>query len=138
MDALMPIRIPPDDSQSRQARRIRAVRRGAVLREIEQRSVDPNLSAASVAALLGITPRYVHLLLKETGRTFSRHVQDKRLERALMLLGDPQWQGRKIADVAGESGFSDLSHFSRAFRRKYGRTASAARAAARQDSEPPH
>ena len=131
----MPIRIPSDDSQSIEARCIRAVRREAVLREIEQRSDDPTLSAAAVAVLLGITPRYVHLLLRETGRTFSQHVQDKRLERALMLLCDPQWYGRKIADVAGESGFSDLSHFSRAFRRKYGKTASAMRAAAQHDRE---
>lgn len=131
----MSIRIPPDNDQSKQFQRIRGVRRSAVLREIEERSIDPNLSAASVAVLLGITPRYVHLLLRETGRTFSQHVLDKRLERALMLLCDPQWSDRKIADLAGESGFSDLSYFSRAFRRKYGKTASAVRAAAWQEIE---
>ncbi len=135
MDACIPSRFPSETVPPERRRRIRAMRRSAVLREIEQRSGDPNLSAASVAALLGMTPRYVHLLLKETGRTFSRHVLDTRLERALMLLRDPQWHGSKIADVAGESGFTDLSHFSRAFRRKFGNTASATRAAARRDGK---
>jgi AraC-like DNA-binding protein len=136
MDALMPIRSPRDDSQLQPGRRIRVVRRRAVLREIEQRSLDPTLSATSVAALLGITPRYVHLLLKETGRTFSRHVLHRRLERALMLLRDPQWGARKIADVAEESGFSDLAYFSRSFRRHFGLTPSAVRQAAVYEDPP--
>ncbi len=55
---------------------VRAARRSAVLREIECRSGDPGLSAAAVAASLGITPRYIHLLLEETGKSFTHHVLD--------------------------------------------------------------
>ena len=132
MDARIPSQFAPHDVRAAHSHRIRALRQAAVLREIEQRCVDPELRAASVAAQLGITARYVHLLLKETGRTFSRHVLDKRLEQALALLRDPQWHSRKIADVAGESGFADLSYFSRTFRRKYGDTPSAVREIARR------
>ena len=46
---------------------------------IEASILDAGLSAATVAAQLGITPRYVQLLLEETGRTFSRYVLEKRL-----------------------------------------------------------
>jgi AraC-like DNA-binding protein len=133
--ARMPNRFRTENNPSEQSYRIRAIRRAAVLREIEQRSGDPELSAAAVAARLGITPRYVHLLLKETGRTFSRLVLEKRLQRAAALLRDPLWQHRKIADVAAEAGFSDLSHFSRAFRRAYGSTPSALREATRHGSK---
>jgi AraC-like DNA-binding protein len=108
----------------------RAARRLAILGEIERRSSDPALSAATVAALLGITPRYVHLLLEETGKSFTCHVLERRLDNAAALLRDPRFRHRKIADVATEAGFTDLSYFNRAFRRHFGATPSDLRAAA--------
>ncbi|MBV8837692.1 MAG: helix-turn-helix transcriptional regulator [Alphaproteobacteria bacterium] len=102
----------------------RAARRAAILRNIEHRHADPGLTASTVAALLGITPRYVHLLLEETGRSFSHHLLAQRLESAAALLRDPVWRSRRIADVASAAGFSDLSHFNRAFRRRFGATPS--------------
>jgi AraC-like DNA-binding protein len=105
----------------------RKIRRTAILRAIENRSGDPNLSALAVAKLFGITPRYVHLLLEETGKSFTHHLLERRLERAAMLLRDPHWRQRKIAEVAAEAGFTDLSYFNRAFRGRYGTTPSAMR-----------
>jgi AraC-like DNA-binding protein len=102
----------------------RAARRSAILREIERRSDNPDLNAATIATLLGVTPRYVHLLLEETGRSFTHHVLDRRLQRAAALLRDPHWRLRKIADIAAETGFTDLSYFNRAFRRRFGATPS--------------
>ena len=55
---------------------------------------------------------------------------ERRLGRATGLLLDPRWRDRKIADIAIEAGFSDLSYFNRAFRRRYGATPSAIRDAA--------
>lgn len=109
---------------------VRAARQSAILREIAQRSGDAGLSAAGVASSLGITTRYVHLLLEETGQSFTHHVLDQRLEKATELLRDPRWDYRKIADIAAEAGFTDLSYFNRAFRRRYGATPSDLRAAA--------
>jgi AraC-like DNA-binding protein len=113
---------------------VRARRRAAILHEIERRSSEPNLTAIAVATLLGITPRYVHLLLEETGRSFTHHLVACRLETAAALLRDPHWRDRKIADIAAEAGFTDLSYFNRAFRRRYGATPSEIRAAA-QDGD---
>jgi AraC-like DNA-binding protein len=109
-------------------RGVQAVRRAAILHEIETRAADISLSAATVAARLGVTPRYVHILLEQTGRSFTQHVLEKRLERAMKLLQDPQRLELKISDIALEAGFADISHFSRTFRRSYGDTPSAARA----------
>lgn len=100
----------------------RAARLAAVLREIEIRSGDPGLSAVTIARLLGVTPRYVHLLLEETDKSFTRHLLERRLEKALALLRDSRSRHRKIADIAVEAGFTDLSYFNRAFRRQYGAT----------------
>jgi AraC-like DNA-binding protein len=106
---------------------IREERRAAILREIEKRIGDPALSAITVASLLGITVRYVHLLLEETGARFSHHVLDRRLEKAAALLRDPQWRDRLIIEIAAEAGFTDISHFNRAFRRKFRATPSVMR-----------
>jgi AraC-like DNA-binding protein len=115
---------------------VQASRRSAVLRAIESRSADPKLRAGAVAGLLGITPRYVHLLLEETGRSFTQHLLEVRLRKAKVLLCDPCWHQRKIGDVALESGFADLSYFSRTFRRRYGATPTAVRERAREDRAP--
>jgi AraC-like DNA-binding protein len=113
-----------------QQRGARAARLAAIVREIERRSGDPGLSAITIALLLGVTPRYVHLLLEETGKSFTHHVLERRLERAAALLRDSLWRNRNIADIAAEAGFTDLSYFNRAFRRRYGATPSDIRAAA--------
>jgi AraC-like DNA-binding protein len=112
----------------------RAARRSAIFSAIESRSGIPDLSAAAVAALLGVTPRYIHLLLEETGRSFTHHLLERRLENAARLLRDPRWYPRRIGDIALEAGFTDLSHFSRAFRRRYGVTPSDVREAAMRDA----
>ena len=79
-----------------------------------------HLSAGLVAVRLGVTPRYVHLLLEETGRNFSpHHVLERRLEKAAALLRDPRLRHRKVADIAAEAGFNDLLDFNRAFRRHF-------------------
>jgi AraC-like DNA-binding protein len=110
---------------------LRAARQTAIMRAIEGRSSDPGLTANAVAAELGITPRYVHLLLEETGKSFTHHLLEKRLQRAAALLRDLRWRNRRIADIALAAGFTDLSYFSRAFRRHYGATPSDVREAAR-------
>jgi AraC-like DNA-binding protein len=112
----------------------RTARRSAVLREIETRVADSGLCAVTVARRLGVSARYVHVLLEETGRSFSQHVLDRRLERAAELLRQPGGAGRKIAEVAFACGFGDLSYFNRMFRRRYGATPSDMRAAARRGS----
>lgn len=102
----------------------RKTRRAAILRAIENRSSDPSLSAAAVANLLGVTPRYIHLLLEDTGKSFTHHLLGRRLEKAALMLRDTRWTHRRIADIAVEAGFTDLSYFNRAFRRSFGLTPS--------------
>jgi AraC-like DNA-binding protein len=107
---------------------VRAARLDAILRAIAAQFSDSRLSAALVAAQLGITPRYVHLLLQQSDRTFMQHVLRNRLDRAAQLLDADKGQNRKIAEIALEAGFSDLSHFNRTFRRHFGITPSKMRA----------
>ncbi|HEX3939575.1 MAG TPA: AraC family transcriptional regulator [Xanthobacteraceae bacterium] len=117
-----------DSGETARGRGLRAARRQVIQNEIIKNLGNGNLSAAFVAARLGVTPRYVHLLLEESGKSFTHHVLQKRLENAVALLRDPQWCQRKIADIAAEAGFTDLSYFNRSFRRHFGATPSDFRA----------
>jgi transcriptional regulator GlxA family with amidase domain len=90
-----------------------------------------DLRADSVAAHLGVTPRYVHMLFEPDGRSFLEYVLTERLARAhRALIGDST---RGVSAVAFAAGFGDLSHFNRTFRRRFGRTPSEVRADARRD-----
>jgi AraC-like DNA-binding protein len=131
---LLTLGVKGEAYQLAQQRGVRAARRTAILRAIDSRSGDPGVNAFAIAAQLGVSPRYVHLLLEETGKSFTHHLLEKRLKKASALLCDPRWFQRKIADIALQAGFGDLSYFSRAFRRYYGATPSDIREAARQQN----
>ncbi|HLH89925.1 MAG TPA: helix-turn-helix domain-containing protein [Xanthobacteraceae bacterium] len=111
-------------------RGVRAARLVAVFNEVSKRLSDPGLSAAGIAAVLGVSPRYIHRLLEGTGQTFSQYVLDRRLDRAVDLLRAPRGATERIADIAIAVGFSDVSYFNRRFRRRFGDTPSGVRHAA--------
>lgn len=110
-----------------EARGIRAARLGEIRRIIEERLDEPMLNAVRVARQIGVTDRYVQKLFEEAGTTFSAHMLERRLLRARQRLADPAHAGRTIQDIAWASGFSNASHFNRAFRRRFGETPTSVR-----------
>jgi AraC-like DNA-binding protein len=80
-----------------------------------------DLSAATAAAGLGITPRYLRRLFAAEDHTFSGYVLEQRLLLAHALLSSRTLAMQPVADVAFEVGFGDLSYFNRAFRRRFER-----------------
>jgi len=111
---------------------LRAARLAAAKSTILAMLDRPDLSAALVAARLGVSSRYLHMLFEEDGRTYGAFVKEQRLARAFRALIDPRQHGRRIIDIALETGFGDVGTFNRAFRRHFGQTPSDARAAARE------
>ncbi|QPC88014.1 helix-turn-helix domain-containing protein [Mesorhizobium sp. NBSH29] len=104
---------------------LRSARLAAVLGYISQHFTDPAISAEVAAMTIGVSPRYVHALLIETGFSFGEHVQERRLQHARVLLaGEASF---RIGDIALMCGYSDISHFNRTFRRRFGCTPTAAR-----------
>lgn len=98
-----------------------------ILDDIARHFLEADFGAADVARRVGITPRYVHFLLEQTGQTFSDHVLAHRLALSRRVLTSETGDRRKIADIAYACGFNDLSYFNRTFRRRYGETPSEAR-----------
>ena len=103
----------------------------AIRVDVAKRLSESNLTVAAVAARSAVTPRYVHKLFESEGTTFSHFVRERRLDLAHRLLTDRRLADRSIASIAFDAGFSDLSNFNRAFRRRYNATPSEVRASCR-------
>jgi len=88
-----------------------------------------DLCLSEVATRSGLSPRQAQRLFEQAGTTFTEFVLEQRLLHARKLLGDPRARARKISDIAHSSGFSDLSYFNRAFRKRFGATPSELREA---------
>ncbi|HEY7607678.1 MAG TPA: helix-turn-helix domain-containing protein [Alphaproteobacteria bacterium] len=90
---------------------------------------DPALEPGAVAVALGVATRSLHRLFEAEGTSFMRWVLEQRLAGCRRDLTDPLQSHRSISDIALGRGFADLSHFSRAFRQRYGAAARDVRAA---------
>lgn len=101
-----------------------AARLRAIKEDVMRCLDEPGLSIATVCRRQGVSARYVHMLFESEGVTFSEFVLKRRLERARHRLADPRWAGETISTVAFATGFNDLSHFNRTFRRHFGATPS--------------
>jgi AraC-like DNA-binding protein len=106
----------------------KAARLAATKRLVENGFREPTFDTKHAAQKLGICERYIQKLFEETGVTFSDFVIERRLRDAREKLLDRQFDGMKIQDVAWSAGFSDISHFNRLFRRRFGERPSALRA----------
>ncbi len=113
--------------EAARGRGLRAAMLSAIKSDIIARLATEELCVADVAGRRGVTPRYVQMLFEAEGTTFTQHVLEQRLARALRMLAAPRHQGRTISAIAFEVGFGNLSYFNRAFRRHFGMTPSDAR-----------
>ena len=111
-----------DAAAAAEDRGVKAARLRAIKTDIARHLADGELTIADVAAREGVTPRYVHKLFEGEGASFSRYVLDRRLEAAYRVLTDQRQDHRSILSIAFDSGFADLSHFNRTFRRRYNAT----------------
>jgi AraC-like DNA-binding protein len=109
-------------------RGMRAARLRAIKDHIGANLCNHALTVTAVAVRQRVSPRYIHKLFEAEGITFSHYVLDARLARARRMLTDPRHANMTVSAIAYATGFGDLSHFNRAFRRCYGATPSEMRA----------
>ncbi|QJD29097.1 AraC family transcriptional regulator [Methylococcus geothermalis] len=101
---------------------LRAARLATLKKYLLDNHHQPHLSVTTAAQALGISERYLHDLIAETGESFTEMVNRLRLERARRLLCDPDHRHLRIGEIAFAAGFNDLSYFNRLFRRRFGET----------------
>jgi AraC-like DNA-binding protein len=102
--------------------------RGAVRRLVIESLRGGDASVEGVAARLGMSPRSVQRRLQTLGQPFKDLVAEARLALSKRYLEDPSLS---LTDAAFLLGYSDLSAFSRAFRRWTGQSALELRAGLR-------
>jgi AraC-like DNA-binding protein len=87
---------------------------------IERHAGDPDLSPASVAADVCVSTKHLARLFSAQGVSLMRYVLSVRLDRAARLLTATPWRRNLVQQVAQQCGFSSASHFSHAFKQRYG------------------
>lgn len=101
-------------------------------------AIDADLSAplspSSLAAAEGVSAPYLSTVFRrETGKTLSAYLRDKRMEQAAQLLAGTHLQ---VQSVALHCGILDVQYFSKLFRRQFGCTPKEYRERARQTKKP--
>jgi AraC-like DNA-binding protein len=87
---------------------------------VDEHLHDPQLRPAAVAEHFGISARYLRLIFESDGEPLSAYVLRRRLENCAQLLRDRAWSGQTITAIAFRNGFSNLTHFGSAFRKRFG------------------
>lgn len=88
---------------------------------VRQSLSDPALDPERIAGACGISVRYLHDLVRETGLSVSAWIREQRLDAARAMLADPGCR-RTLAEVAYAWGFTDQAQFSRLFKARFGET----------------
>ena len=110
-----------------QGKKYRALRR---ITEYINENFCENISLDTIAQTTGLSRYYVSHLFKELmNTTFVNYVNELRLTRAAMLLTTTD---TPIIEIAGMSGFNNISNFNRAFKMYYYTTPSKYRKTERQ------
>jgi YesN/AraC family two-component response regulator len=92
----------------------------AALSFMKEHCTEPHLSLSDVADHVYVSQWHLSKLLnRETGQSFFVLLGSLRIGRAKELLADPSM---RVHEVAEATGFSDVGHFSRSFKRFAGCT----------------
>lgn len=91
--------------------------------------LSTDLSLSSLAKQQSISPAYLSSLFKkETGKTVSEYIREKRIQFAANLLSTTHLQ---VQTVALHCGIMDVQYFSKLFKKQMGKTPKEYRAAVR-------
>lgn len=114
-----PVSSLPDDAKEC----VRAHLRETIVAYVETHIASPELNTNHVARRFGISPRYLQKLFEDAEHTFAETVTRIRLQRVAEDLRCGASRQSSISEIAYRWGFLDFSSFCRAFRRRYGRSA---------------
>jgi len=97
--------------------------RAAARSFIEARLPDRALTAARVAAAIGISERHLSRVFAADGTSVPRYVLSRRLVLGHAMLADPADTSQSVAEVAARCGFVSSTYFCHAFREHFGERA---------------
>ncbi|WP_028744874.1 helix-turn-helix transcriptional regulator [Rhizobium mesoamericanum] len=89
---------------------------------LAQRCMEWELTAAEVAACIGISVRTLHRTLAAANETFGDKLIEAKARVALRMLKSPLFNRVTTAEIGRRAGFPSASHFARVMRNRTGRT----------------
>ncbi len=95
-------------------------RQSDIVRYIEDNLRDPQLSQASIAAGLRLSPRYLRTVFSISGEKMSAYILRRRLEECARQMRNPAWNGHTLTEIAFSWGFNSAAHFTHSFRDQFG------------------
>ena len=90
--------------------------------QLRERLAEPGLTAADVAAPLGVSVRSLHRALAANGQTFARQLMALCMAHAQRMLQSPALRRVTTAEIRRRVGLLDPSHFVRLCRQWLGET----------------
>lgn len=97
----------------------------SILKHVEQH-LGEDLSLSAMARMAGLTPEYTATIFKrETGKTLSEYVNEKRLLAARNEIRNTR---KPLRQIATETGFENYHYFSRLFKKYFNTTPTKTRA----------
>jgi AraC-like DNA-binding protein len=82
---------------------------------------DPSLSVSQIARAVHCSPRQVHRAFGGERETVALYILRRRLEGCRNDLADAAQRDRSVTEIAFSWGFNNAAHFSRVFKREFGR-----------------
>ena len=101
-------------------RSLRERQRHDILRYIDQHLSDPALSVTQIANVHRISKRYLHWLFRDQSVTVNELIILKRLAGCERDLSSVKGAHLQVSQIAYAWGFSNISHFSKRYRARYG------------------
>ncbi|MES2944209.1 MAG: helix-turn-helix domain-containing protein [Pseudomonadota bacterium] len=109
-----------DNATDEHASRLKALHRQRIKRFVRDNLWDSNLDANAIARGCKLSSRHLYELFSEEGNTLMRSVWKQRLALCRRDLAEPALRTRTVGEIAYTWGFSNVSHFSRAFKAEFG------------------
>jgi AraC-like DNA-binding protein/quercetin dioxygenase-like cupin family protein len=94
---------------------------GKIKRFIDRNVGNEHIDIAMVASAMGVSKRHLNRLFEREGSSVMRYVLQQRLAKATEILTSGDVDVR-ISDIAWQCGFVSAAHFSRVFRKHYGKS----------------
>ncbi len=92
----------------------------SIMNYINENLSDPGLCVASVSEVLKLSPNYISgYFNREVGTSLAQYIAQKRIKKAKLMLTTTD---QKMAQIASECGFNDVSYFSSVFKKHTGVT----------------
>jgi AraC-like DNA-binding protein len=108
------------DASQPPATRMASYHKARIRSFVLENLANPELDISRIADAVGLSSRYLHSLFADEPMQLMQWVWTERLERCRKALACHEGSGRSVSAVAYSWGFNDASHFSRAFRKRYG------------------